>query len=228
MVGSIVEVSVLTHCALVHYVHDLKTTQMNVQHSLIQKLFLGSIMVVGELTHCALLQPLCKWRATQVNVQHSLIQKLFLGSIMVVGELTHCALLQPLCKLKPTQMNVQHSLIQEYMLLGHNTTKATKNICSIKGEGKLTLIYQICSRNFMRVVKILLIKQGQVGLILWILRLCFKPWKQIQGVPLEEIEASSASHSPVWFIIFTISAKASGAAKLFLTLSKYCNTFSSP
>ena len=32
MYGSIVVLSALTHCALLHFICDLKTTQMNVQH----------------------------------------------------------------------------------------------------------------------------------------------------------------------------------------------------
>ena len=36
-----------------------------------------------------------------------------------------------------------------------------------------------------------------------------------------------ASHSPVWFVLFTTSAKMSGAAKIYLTLPKYCKTFDS-
>ena len=40
VVGSIVEVSALTRCILLHSVCDLKVAQINVQHSLIQKLLL--------------------------------------------------------------------------------------------------------------------------------------------------------------------------------------------
>ena len=39
-VGSIVVVGALTCCALLHSICDLKATQMNVPHSLIQKLML--------------------------------------------------------------------------------------------------------------------------------------------------------------------------------------------
>ena len=40
VVGSIVVVGVLTHCALLHSMCDLKFTQMNMQHSLIWELML--------------------------------------------------------------------------------------------------------------------------------------------------------------------------------------------
>ena len=45
---------------------------------------------------------------------------------------------------------------------------------------------------------------------------------------LREYQASSASHSPVWFITFTTLGKTHEAAKLCLTLPKYCKTFDSP
>ena len=38
MIGSIVVVGALAHCALLHYMSDLKAAQMNEQHSLIQEL----------------------------------------------------------------------------------------------------------------------------------------------------------------------------------------------
>ena len=38
VVGSIVLVSALTYCALLHFMFDLKASQINEQHSLIQKL----------------------------------------------------------------------------------------------------------------------------------------------------------------------------------------------
>ncbi len=40
MVGSIVVVGALTCCALLHSMCDLKVTQMNMQHNLIQELML--------------------------------------------------------------------------------------------------------------------------------------------------------------------------------------------
>ena len=47
----------------------------------------------------------------------------------------------------------------------------------------------------------------------------------MQLVELGEYQASSGSHNPVWFMIFSTSAKASNYAKLFLTLPKYSKTF---
>ena len=40
VMGSIVIVGVLTHCALLHFVYDLRAEQMNVQCSLIWELIL--------------------------------------------------------------------------------------------------------------------------------------------------------------------------------------------
>ena len=54
-----------------------------------------------------------------------------------------------------------------------------------------------------------------------------RPW-QIWQVALGEYQVSSASHCPMWFITFMTSAKAFSAAKLHLTLPKYCKTFDSP
>ena len=43
MVGSIVVAGVLTHCALLYFMCDLKAVQINMQHSLIQELMLYKI-----------------------------------------------------------------------------------------------------------------------------------------------------------------------------------------
>ena len=46
-----------------------------------------------------------------------------------------------MCDLKATQMNVQYTVIQEFMFhkfkLGHNTVKATENICCVKCKGRV-------------------------------------------------------------------------------------------
>ena len=39
---------------------------------------------------------------------------------------------------------------------------------------------------------------------------------------------SLAFHSPMWFIIFMTSVKASGVTKFCLAFQKYCKTFDSP
>ena len=49
--------------------------------------------------------------------------------------------------------------------------------------------------------------------------------RQIQWVAQEEYQVISAYDSPVCFITFTSSEKASGTAELCLTLSKFCTTF---
>ena len=63
------------------------------------------------------------------------------GCIIVVGALIYCALLHSLCDLKVEQMNMKCNLIQKFILykfqLVHNTTEMTKNICCVKGEGKV-------------------------------------------------------------------------------------------
>ena len=66
---------------------------------------------------------------------------------MVVCLLTHCTLLHSMCDSKATQMNVQHHLIQEFLLykfkLGHDATEATKNICCMKSECTVIMIFQM-------------------------------------------------------------------------------------
>ena len=89
----------------------------------------------------------------------------------------------------------------------------TKNIYFAKGEG--TVDHTIVSRWLKKFRST--IRQDQVGLELWVLRLCSKPKRHIQRVTLKEYQESSASHSSVWFITFTISAKALGAAELWRT-----------
>ena len=44
---------------------------------------------------------------------------------------------------------------------------------------------------------------------------------------IREYQASLASHSPVWFIIFMNLAKASTFTELYLTLPQYCKSFDS-
>ena len=86
-----------------------------------------------------------------------------------------------LCDLKATQKNVQCSIIQELMLykfeLIHNVAEANKNICHAKH--KETVNQSTSSRNFVWVVRTLMIRQGKVGLKAEILRLCSKPERQI-------------------------------------------------
>ncbi len=55
-----------------------------------------------------------------------------------------------------------------------------------------------------------MIRQGQVDLKVWIPRPFFKRLKQILQVALGVNKSNLASHSQVWFVIFTTSAKASG------------------
>ena len=62
--------------------------------------------------------------------------------------------------------------------MSHNDLEATKNICCTKGEGSV---------------------DHSTVLVYVPLKLCSKSSREYQ--------ASSASHSPVWFIIFTTSAK---------------------
>ena len=54
MVGSIVVASALSCCALLHSMHDLKVTQMNVQHHLICELMLYEFELGFELRTYAL------------------------------------------------------------------------------------------------------------------------------------------------------------------------------
>ena len=134
-----------------------------------------------------------------------------------------------MCNLKTTQMNVQCSLIRELMIyeieLGHNVTKATKNICCMKDEGAVD--HSTVNRWFKKFclgckkiddrAKSVRSKNVDSEPLL----------RQIRWVALREYQANSVSHGPVRFVTYMISAKASGAAELCLTLWKYCKTFDS-
>ena len=66
------------------------------------------------------------------------------------------------------------------------------------------------SRNFALIARTSMIRQGQVGL-----KTDSKVMLQAnQRVALKEYQASLASPSPVWFILFMTSAKKSRAAEL--------------
>ena len=84
----------------------------------------------------AILEPNQNTRMSQFGTE---AVQAVVGSIVVIGSLTCYALLHRKWDLKTTQMNVQCSLIRELMIyeieLGHNVTKATKNICCMKDEG---------------------------------------------------------------------------------------------
>ena len=67
--------------------------------------------------------------------------------------------------------------------------------------------------------------QSQVDLKPWIPRLCSKPERKIQYVALKKYQMNLISHSPVWFVTFMSSGKASRAVKLCFTLPKYYKTF---
>ena len=119
---------------------------------------------------------------------------------------------QSMCDLKAAQKNVEHSLIWKFMfykfVLSHNAAETTKNICCMKGEGAVD--HSTIIRWFMKfclVARTRMNKQAQVSLRLWILRLCTKLYRQIWQVELREYQVSSASHSPVYFIIFLTSVK---------------------
>ena len=96
-------------------------------------------------------------------------------------------------------MNVRHSLIWQFMLyafeLGHNATEATKNICCTKSEG--TVDHNTVTR--------------------WLKKNCLfyenldnqaKSDRLDSETMFKEYQTSLASHSPVWFVTFTNSAKA--------------------
>ena len=80
MIGSIVVVSVLTCCALLHYIYDLKAEQMNIHYSqmfcnisvcVYLKTKVEGIVVVSVLTCCALLHYIYDLKAEQMNIHYS-------------------------------------------------------------------------------------------------------------------------------------------------------------
>ena len=90
--------------------------------------------------------PTNRWSATKKENRFSLngngIMSSFLGRQFYHSTRYYCSwdidtCIASFCDLKSTQMNRQCHLIQELyeFALGHNTAKATKNICCSKGEG---------------------------------------------------------------------------------------------
>ena len=146
---------------------------------------------------------------------------------MVVDALTHimnCFILQ----VRAAQAS---SLIWELMLyefkLGHDTVETIKNICCKKNEGavnhrKLTRWFKkFCSgcKNLNKQARSNRPKTMDSEDVFQAV--------ETNLVTLGEYQVSSVSHSPVWFITFTTSAKVSRVAKLCLMLPKYCKTFDS-
>ena len=105
-----------------------------------------------------------------------------------------------------------------------NCYKTIKNICCVKGEGAVD--HSTVSRWFKKFhlhCITLMIKQGQIGLKVWIPRLCSKPLEQIRWVALGENQASLTFHSSHWFITFSTS-ETFRTTELYLILPKYCKT----
>ena len=106
-----------------------------------------------------------------------------------------------MCELKTVQMKTECRLIFEFTLhefkLGHNTMEVTKNICYVKVEGttddpstQTKWFKKFCLRCKKLDDQA---RQDQVDLKSWILRLCFKPQKQIWWAALGEYQASLVS-----------------------------------
>ena len=146
---------------------------------------------------------------------------------MVIGAQTH-ALFHSLYDLKVTQMNIWNSLIRELMLyefkLKHSASEPSKNICCVKGEGAVDhSTVTNCFKKFCLDRKKLDNKARSS-----------KPNTMDSGhAPSHKSKSSKshtnlAPHSPVWFYHFHGFGKIFRAAKMCLTLPKYCKTFDSP
>ena len=149
---------------------------------------------------------------------------------MVVGALTLCALLHSVCDFKYAYMNKQHSLIWKLMLyefqLANNDMEASKNIFLQKVKVQSIREQQPNSwRKFAWVARTSTFRP--VGLKPWISRPLSKLSWQNWQVALAEYKVSSASYSPVWFVMFMTLAKTPRTTELCLTLPKYCKTFDS-
>ena len=81
---------------------------------------------------------------------------------------------------------------------------------------KAQLITVLVTRIFTQISRTSTIRQGQVGLKVWISRPYSKPYKQIRWVALEEYQA---------IVTLMILATEFGTARLYLTLPKYRKTF---
>ena len=126
---------------------------------------------------------------------------------MVVGALAHCTLLHSVCDLK--------WLIIYKFKLGHNSAESTKKIFWSKDEGAVDQ-----SNQMAQAILLGLQESRRSGKVRQALNYCIlRLWLQaIEANLVSSIRRESASHSPVKFIIFTTSAKASGVAELCLTL----------
>ena len=85
----------------------------------------------------------------------------------------------------------------------------------------ITIQYPEGSRNFSLITKISTIRWGEIGLKLWILRLCFKSYRQIWQVTLGKYQACLASHSPAWFDNFMTSARLLNCASCYQNIAKF-------
>ena len=82
VVGSIVVVGVPTCCALLHFMCNLKATQMNVQHSLIGELTIYKFKLSHNFTEATQKSLLCeRWRCRQSQYSNQMIARTRQGEI---------------------------------------------------------------------------------------------------------------------------------------------------
>ena len=86
--------------------------------------------------------------------------------------------------------------------------KPQKQPKTIFKQKLITVQWPDGSRSFAQFTRTSTIRQGEVALKPLILKLYSKSKRQIQQTAIEEYQANSASHSPVWFVNFTTLAKA--------------------
>ena len=112
--------------------------------------------------------------------------------------------------------------LETYALPVQTGSKEPKNICCLKDAGAIILSKVIrWLKKVSRENRQSGLNQIQINLKPYIVRLFFKPLRQIQGYALRKCQVGSASHSPEWFITFTISVKIFGAVELYLTFQNF-------
>ena len=88
--------------------------------------------------------------------------------------------------------------------LGYNVAETTKKhlLCKSKGAIDDSTVSGGLKKQFARVTRTLMIRQGQIDIKPWIPRPCSGNW--------HSNSAALLSHSQVWFVTFTPSIKVSG------------------